>query len=89
MLYKCKSNQSLIKNKDLSLLHLTTLSNFLENEQTITQDITKEIVLLLPFRKMRSISARRTRRPSTSPSARSTIRLKIWSGGTRRRRKRM
>ena len=45
MLYKSKSNQTLIKNKDLSLVHLTTLSNFLENEQSITQDITKEIVL--------------------------------------------
>jgi hypothetical protein len=44
MLYKSKSNHSLIKGKDLSLLHLTTLSNFLEGEQGVTQDITKEIV---------------------------------------------
>lgn len=62
MLYKSKSNQSLIKNKDLSLLHLTTLSNFLENEQSITQDITKEIVPPFPYRKMKSTSARRTKR---------------------------
>lgn len=46
MLYKSKSNQSLLKSKDFSLLHLTTLSNFLESEQGVTQDITKEIVCM-------------------------------------------
>lgn len=89
MLYKCKSNQSLIKNKDLSLLHLTTLSNFLENEQSITQDITKEIVLPLPFRKMRSTSARKTKGLSISPSSRSTVKQKTLSEGTKKKRKKM
>lgn len=47
MLFKSKSNGNLIKNtknKDLTLLHLSTLSNFLESEQKMAQDITKEIV---------------------------------------------
>lgn len=60
MLYKSKSNHSLIKGKDLSLLHLTTLSNFLEGEQGVTQDITKEIVKLIPCRKIKSRWVERT-----------------------------
>jgi len=49
MLFKSKSNGNLIKNaknKDLTLLHLSTLSNFLESEQKMAQDITKEIVTI-------------------------------------------
>ena len=74
MLYKCKSNHTLlkgkdpsIKGKDVSLLQLTTLSNFLEGEQGLAQDITKEIVPLLPSRKTRYTSARRMNASSTSP----------------------
>jgi hypothetical protein len=47
MLFKSKSNGKGLKNpkyKDLTLLHLSTLSNFLEGEQKMAQDITKEIV---------------------------------------------
>lgn len=47
MLYKSKSNRSLIKTNDLSLMHLTKLSNFLETQQSITQNITKEIVQMM------------------------------------------
>jgi hypothetical protein len=54
MLYKSKSNRNLVKNKDLSLVHLTTLTNFLDNEQNVTQNITKEIVTTSSFRKTKS-----------------------------------
>ena len=48
MLFKSKSNGNFIKtgkNKDLTLLHLSTLSSFLESEQKLAKDITKEIVV--------------------------------------------
>jgi hypothetical protein len=67
MLYKAKSNHSLLKGKDLSLLHLTTLSNFLESEQGLTQNITKEIVLLMLSRKMRYSLVRKMSLLSTNP----------------------
>lgn len=53
MLYKSKSNHSLLKGKELSLLQLTTLSGFLEGEQGLTQDISKEIVVVVLSRKTR------------------------------------
>lgn len=47
MLSKSKTNRSsLPKTKDVSMQHLATLSNFLEGQQSQTQYINKEIVVL-------------------------------------------